>query len=203
MSNPDEIGKEHVVQKGVSPLHIVLTAVMSGVLALMILFAAITTTVVPGVAALYPATAFEVVFGIWFGVWGGIASYIGLVIAGTYGGWFPLPLGIVLSLSDFAAAMIPAAAFRLLRANPTLASKKDVAVYIIFGVILSSVIPSLYYNLINLSIGWIPGWEAFWVAVISWNVGNYLVTTVIGIPLLRLVTPYVKKAGLYVERWLA
>ncbi|MDW8084446.1 MAG: hypothetical protein RMI49_04535 [Candidatus Caldarchaeum sp.] len=176
---------------------------MAGVLALMILFAAVTTTVVPGVAALYPATAFEVTFGIWFGVWGAIASYIGLVIAGTYGGWFPLPLGIVLSLSDFAAAMIPAAAFRFFKANPALVSKKDWAVYILFGVILSSVIPSLYYNLINLSIGWLPGWEAFWLAVFSWNVGNYIVTTVIGIPLLKLVTPYVKKTGLYVERWLS
>jgi len=197
----EDAGEVEVGRRGVNPLHIVLTAVMAGVLALMILFAAITTTVVPGVAALYPATAFEVVFGIWFGVWGALAAYIGLVIAGTYAGWFPLPLGIVLSVSDFAAAFIPAAAFRLLKANPELKGGKDWATYIIFGVILSSVIPSIYYNLINLAIGWLPSWEAFWLAIISWNIGNYIVTTVIGIPLLKIVTPYVKRSALYIERW--
>ncbi|MEM1999763.1 MAG: hypothetical protein QXO30_01850 [Candidatus Caldarchaeum sp.] len=194
-------GEIYVARKGVNPIHIVLTAVMAGVLALMILFAAITTTVVPGVAALYPATAFEVVFGIWFGVWGAIAAYIGLIIAGTYAGWFPLPLGIVLSVSDFAAALIPAAAFRLLKSDPSLITKKDWATYILFGVILSSVIPSIYYNAINLWVGWIPSWEAFWLSVVSWNIGNYIVTTLIGIPLLKIVTPYVKKSALIVQHW--
>ncbi len=189
--------------KGVSPLHIVLTAVMAGVLAITILFAAITTTVVPGVAALYPATALEVVFGIWFGVWGAVAAYIGLLIAGSYAGWFPLPLGIILSLSDFAAALIPAAAFRLFRADPSLKNWRDWIIYVAFGIILSSVIPSLYYNSINLAIGWLPGMEAFWLAVISWNIGNYIVTTVIGIPLLKVVTPYIKRSGLYVQKWLS
>jgi hypothetical protein len=198
-----ESGETYLPKRGVSPLHIVLTAVMAGVLSLMILFAAITTTVVPGVAALYPATAFEVVFGIWFGVWGALAAYIGLVIAGTYAGWFPLPLGVVLSLSDFAAAFIPAAAFRLLKADPALKRARDWVTYIVFGVVLSSVIPSFYYNSINLAIGWIPSWEAFVLAVVSWNIGNYIVTTVIGIPILKIVTPYVKRSALYVQHWLS
>lgn len=182
-------------------MHIVLTATMAGVLGVLMIYSIITTTIVPGVAALYPATAFEVVFGSWFGVWGGIAAYIALVIAGTYGGWFPLPLGLVLAVSDFSGAVIPAAAFRLLKGDVGLKSRRDWAIYIAFGIILSTVPGSLYYNLINLYVGWIPSWEAFWVGVISWNLGNFLVNTVIGIPLLRVVTPYVKRAGLYVEGW--
>ncbi len=193
--------REIRVKRGVTPLHIVLTAIMAGVLGVMILYAAITTTIVPGVAAVYPATAFEVVFGCWFGVWGGIAAYIGLIIAGTYAGWFPLPLGIVLALSDFSAAVIPAAAFRLLKGDVGLKGGRDWAIYIVFGIVLSTVPGSIYYNLINLYIGWIPSWEAFWVGVISWNLGNFLVNTIIGIPLLKVVTPYVKRAGLYVEGW--
>jgi integral membrane sensor domain MASE1 len=193
-----------VVRKGISPVHIVLTAIMAGVLAVMILYAAITTTVVPAVAAVYPATAFEVVFGCWFGVWGAIAAYIGLVIAGTYAGWFPLPLGMVLALgADLTAALIPAAAFRLLKGNVALKSRKDWLIFIVFGIVLSTVPGSIYYNLINFYIGLIPSWEAFWVAVISWNLGNFIVITVIGTPLLKIVTPYVKRTGLYVRGWLS
>jgi len=155
------------------------------------------------VAALYPATAFEVIFGVWFGLWGAIASYLGLLIAGTYAGWFPLPLGLVLSVSDFLAAFMPALTFKLMKADPELKTKRDWIAYIIGGVILSSLPGSLYYNYINLLIGWLPSWEAFWVGVVSWNLGNYIVVLVIATPLLKIVTRYVRRTGLYVERWLS
>lgn len=59
-------GEEKVikVKRGISPLHIILTAVNAGIIAILVLYAAISTTIVPGVAALYPATAFEVSFGL-------------------------------------------------------------------------------------------------------------------------------------------
>jgi hypothetical protein len=41
------------------------------------------------------------------------------------------------------------------------------------------------------------------LAVVSWNIGNYIVTTVIGIPILKIVTPYVKRSALYVQHWLS
>jgi len=172
---------------------------MAGVIAILVLYAAITTTVVPGVAALYPATAFEVTFGIWFGVWGAIASYLGLLIAGTYAGWFSLPIGMVLSVSDFLAAFIPALLFRALKVQPSLKTPRDWAVYIVAGVILSSLPGSLYYNYINLLLGYLPGMEAFWVGVISWNIGNYVVVLIISTILLKSVSGYVMKAGLYVK----
>lgn len=198
----DEQVERQVTKKGVTPIHIVLTAVMAGVLTIMVVFSAITTTVVPGVAALYPATALEVVFGIWFGAWGVLAAYLGLVIGGIYAGWYPIPLALALGFADAGAAFIPALAFRLFKANAALKSTKDWVVYIVFGVVLSSVIPSLYGNSVSYAVGWIPSWEAFWVATVSWNIGNYIVVAVIGTPLLRLVTEYVKRSGLFVQRWL-
>jgi len=125
-----------------------------------------------------------------------------LLIAGVYAGWFPLPLGIVLSISDFLAAFMPYLIFKLMKADPELKTRKDWIAYIIGGIILSSLPGSLYYNYINLLIGWLPSWEAFWVGVAAWNIGNYIVVAVIATPLLKIVTKHIKRYGLYVENWI-
>lgn len=195
------MGEEEVrITGGITPMHIILTAINSGVIGILAILGVVYTPVVPGVAALYPATAFEVAFGIWFGVWGAIASYIGCLIMNLYTG-FPIVLAIPLSLSDFLAAAIPMTAFRLAKSNPELKTLKDWINYVISGVILSSVPGSLYYCYILMALGWIPSWEAFWLSVISWNVGNYIVVLVITTPLLKILTNYVKRTGLYVKGW--
>ena len=195
------MGEEEIkITGGITPMHIILTAINSGVIGILAILGVVYTPVVPGVAALYPATAFEVAFGLWFGIWGAIASYIGCLIMNLYTG-IPIVFAIPLSLSDFLAAAIPMAAFRLAKTDPELKTLKDWVNYIISGVILSSVPGSLYYCYILLKIGWIPSWEAFWLSVISWNVGNYIVVLVITTPLLKILTNYVKRTGLYVKGW--
>jgi len=181
---------------------LILTAVNTFIIAVLILYAAITTTIVPGVAALYPATAFEVLFGIWFGVWGAIASYLGLLAAGLYAGWFPSPgVGAVLSVSDFLAAFLPYLVFKAMKADPELKSKRDWAAYILGGVILSSLPGSLYYNYLNLMMGQLRTWDEFWLGVYSWNVGNYIVVLVITTPLLKAVTRFIPRPLLSLRRY--
>lgn len=187
---------------GITPMHIILTAINSGVIGILAILGVVYTPVLPGVAALYPATAFEVAFGIWFGIWGAIASYIGCVIMNLYTG-IPIVLAIPLSLSDFLAAGIPMAAFRLAKSDPELKTLKDWINYIISGVILSSVPGSMYYMYILMVIGWVPSWEAYWIAVAAWNIGNYIVVLVITTPMLKILTAYVKRSGLYVEGWVS
>ncbi|MCD6515186.1 MAG: hypothetical protein J7L07_09710 [Candidatus Odinarchaeota archaeon] len=188
------------VARGITPMHIILTAINSGVIGILAILGVVYTPVLPGVAALYPATAFEVAFGIWFGIWGAIASYIGCLIMNLYTG-IPIVLAIPLSISDFLAAGIPAAAFRLAKSDPELKTIKDWINYIISGVILSSVPGSMYYMYILMIIGWVPSWEAYWAAVAAWNIGNYIVVLIIATPMLKILTSYVKRSGLYVEGW--
>lgn len=179
---------------------IILTGICAAVVGVLVYFAAITITFIPGVAALYPAAAFESVFGAWFGIWGALASYLGLLTAGTAGGWFAGPNGLVLALSDFIQALAPMIAVRYFRLDPELPNWRHAASYVLVSLLFGSLPGSLIYNYINLQLGVLAGWNSFWVAVIAWNTGNFVLFIVIGIPVLRYGTRIVKRSDLYVSK---
>lgn len=181
---------------------IVLTGVCGAIIGILAFYAAITVTIIPGVAAIYPATAFEVVFGAWFGIWGAIASYLGLLIAGTLGGWFPLPIGVFVSLSDFWMAMVPAILVRYTKFSVNELTVGAVIKFVIVTIVLGSLPGSLYYNYINLQIGIVPDWEAFWLAVFAWNFGNAVIITFVAVPLLRFFSVTVQRLDLFIEKML-
>jgi len=179
-----------------NPLKLVVTASCAAVVGVLAYAGAITTTIVPGVAALYPAAAVEVAFGIWFGLPGAIGSYIGLLIAGSLAGWFSIPVGAMMSVSDFLIAIIPYWAFRISRRDPSLPTWRDVGFFLLVSIFGGSLASSLYYNEVSLRLGVLPSRSAYWTAVIGWNIGNVLILSFIGIPLLRTATKFVVRAGL-------
>jgi hypothetical protein len=181
------------------PLRLIITAMCAGIVGVLAFYAAITTTIVPGVAAIYPAVAFEATFGAWFGIWGAISSFLGLLIAGSVSGWFSMPIGIILSMSDFMVAFAGAIACRWFRVDPSLPTFRDSVLFVIVTWGFGSIPSSLYYNGVNFALGVIPSWESFWIGVIGWNLGNLIIIPVIGIPLMKTVTVIVRRLGLYVE----
>ncbi|EXI92774.1 MAG: hypothetical protein AW12_00254 [Candidatus Accumulibacter sp. BA-94] len=180
------------------PIFIV-TCTAAAIIGVLAYFAAISVTFVPGVAALYPAAAFEAVFGAWFGIYGAIASYIGLLFAGATGGWFSIQTGIFLSVSDFILALAPAIAARRGVFDPALPTASDAFKFWAVSLFLGSLPGSLVYNFINLQLGALAGWNSFWVAVLGWNIGNAIVLAALGVPLARIGTALIKKRGLYVQ----
>lgn len=181
--------------------NVVILAIAAAVIAVLSAIAAITVTFVPGVAALYPATAFEAAFGAWFGVWGALASYIGLLAAGTGAGWFSVTTGLLLALSDFLVAISCAIGIRTFKIDPSLPTMRDVISFYVVALFLGSVPASLFYNLINLQLGVIAGWNSFWAAVVGWNIGNAIVLLVIGIPLMKIGTSTIKRMGLFIKQY--
>src|SRR5207249_10016305 len=126
----------------------------------------------------------------WFGIYGAIASYIGLVVAGSLGGWFPIPNGLVLGLSDLVLALSVAVAVRWFRLDPEIPNARHAFGFVLASLV-GSVIGSLWYNTMNLYVFKILGGDSsFWAAVIGWNVGNLIVIVVIGL----LLVKYVNKA---------
>ncbi len=171
---------------------IVSTGVAAAIIGVLALVAAVTVTFIPGVAALYPATAFEAAFGVWLGYRGGIAAYIGLLFAGLLAGWFNLPTGVLLSVSDALIAFAGTLAVRYLGLRPSLPRLHDAAVFV-GAALTGSVLGSLWYNLINLGLGVIAGWGTFWLAILGWNLGNLIILIVVGVPLMRFATPVLEK----------
>ncbi len=178
---------------------IIVSGMAAAIVGLLAFFAAIAVPFVPGVSVLYPAAAFESVFGSWFGLWGAFASYIGLLTAGSAGGWFAVPNGLVLALSDFMQALAPMIAIRYLGLKPELPNWKHAASYVFISLVFGSIPGSLWYNYINLRLGVLSGPNSFWTAVVAWNLGNLILFVLIGIPLLRFGTQIIRRADLYVK----
>lgn len=180
---------------------LIVTGICASVIGVLAYFAAITVTFVPGVASLYPATAFELAFGSWFGFWGALASFIGLLIAGSVGGWFSIVNGVLLSLSDFIVALAPAIAIKYFGLDPELRSIKDTIIFVAIGLFFGSLPASLLYNYVNLQLGQLSGWNSYWFAVGGWNLGNLIMITIIGIPLMKYGTAYIKKSDIYFKNF--
>lgn len=179
-----------------------MTAVAAAIVAVLAALAAVTVTFVPGVAALYPATAFEAGFGAWFGLWGALASYLGLLLAGSVSGWFSLVNGLALAVSDLMIALASAIGIRTFKIDPALPSFRHAAAFYAVSLLLGSVPASLFYNYVNLQLGVLAGWSSFWTAVIGWNLGNAIVLLIVGLPLMRLGTPTIIRTGLFVRGYL-
>ena len=180
---------------------IVITGVCAAVIGVLAAAAAITVTFIPGVAALYPAAAFEAAFGAWFGIWGAIASYIGLLVAGSVSNWFSVANGLVLSISDFIVALSCVVGVRAFKIDPAVPNFRNALAFYLVALLLGSLPASLFYNYINLRLGVLAGWNSFWTAVVGWNLGNAVILLVIGIPLMRVGTPLIKRIGLFVRTY--
>lgn len=178
---------------------IIITGICAAIIGVLVFFAAISVPFLPGVSALYPGAAFESAFGSWFGIWGALASYIGLLAAGTAGGWFAVPNGMLLALSDFVQAAAPMIAVRYLRLNPELPNWRHMLGYVTVSLFFGSLPGSLFYNYVNLRLGVLAGWHSYWAAVLAWNIGNLIMFILIGVPLLRFGTRLIKRADLYVK----
>jgi hypothetical protein len=200
-----EIAPPRVVANGnnAAMRNLLITGVAGAVIGVLAFFAAITVTFVPGVAAIYPAAAFEGAFGAWFGVWGALASYLGLLVAGSAGGWFALfPTGLLLSVSDFLMALAPAVAVRAFGLKPELPNWRHTVSFVLVTLFLGSLPGSLLYNYVNLQLGQLAGWHSYWVAVGGWNLGNLFILAFVGVPLMKYGTPIIKRVDLYVPRFL-
>ncbi len=138
---------------------------------------------------------------IWFGVWG--------VIAGTV---FPFLTSLLLLDVDIAhvvtmlpanmlEGLIPAAFFRVLKANPALENSRDLAIYgvgaILIPPIIGGLMTSWFWLLLDLT-----DWQTFKTFSFDWALSDMLVLIVFGIPAMMFLTPILRRRGLLVEGWL-
>jgi len=146
------------VKVGVTWRHIVVTALATGVAAILAIYAVIAAPVAPfpGVSGLYLAAAIYVPLSLWLGMWGCLAGYFSCVILGFvsgFGAW-----SFYWSLADFFEGLIPLLAFRLFKADVDIGAdlKRKNELYIILAVlIIDLIIAAIATRIPGLGVLWI------------------------------------------------
>ncbi|WP_135606213.1 hypothetical protein [Methanococcoides sp. NM1] len=152
----------------------------------------------PGVSGIYFAVAFTIAFGLWYGMWGAISAYFGCLIGGGTLIDMPLSMNIIWSLADFWQVLIPLVAFVSLGADITLRTRRDVAIFLVFGLFLNNLVGAIWGSSILVAGGIVP-WSEYGNVFRGWFIGNLVVTILITPLLLRFVTPYLSNTRSYVR----
>ena len=163
-------------------------------------FAALSTSNVAGVVTFYFAVAFMIAFTLWFGVWGAVAAYVGCVIGSGIPAGLPISVNLYWSLADLWQVLIPLAAFWLLRADVGLRSKRDFAVFAVFGLFLNNLVGALWGSAVFVLSGKFLAAD-FATLFSNWFLGNLVVTVLITPLLLRFVTPVITKKGWFMPKF--
>ena len=181
-------------------IYIVILLILIIVNTLLARFAIITGAIGPGVAKFYFAVPFMIVFTLWFGAWGAVAAYLGCFIGAGMLGAMPFNVNLYWSLADVWQVVVPLLAFRELRANVGLKTRKDLIVFLLFGWVLNNLVGAGWGS-ISLAIGELASWRDVPVLFASWFSTNLLVTLVIAPLTLRYATPFILKSGLYIQKY--
>ncbi|MCL4458932.1 MAG: MASE1 domain-containing protein [Chloroflexi bacterium] len=183
------------------PIHIAIIAIAAGINGVLDAFGVVSAQIVPGVAAFYPAVAFQIAFGAWFGIWGVLGCWLGAFFGGVISGMPVLP-ALVMKFGAGLQALVVALAFRAFNVNPALPTKKDWVYYIIFGVVVAHLFGATWGVGSLAAFGIIP-WGVFWVAWVPWVIGNMIVVAIITTPLFLGVSRVVLRSAAYMKGMVA
>ena len=179
--------------------YILIFIVITVINALLSHFAVLNYSIVPGITEVYFAVAFMIAFTLWFGLWGAIAAYLGCFIGAGLFDMLPLSINLYWSFADVWQVIIPLIAFRFLNADTGLTTKKDFLIFLIFGIVLNNAVGAAWGTIMYAAADVIT-WEHLSTAFLAWFIGNMIVTAIITTLLLKYVSPYIKKAGLTVNK---
>jgi hypothetical protein len=153
-----------------------------------------------GIALVYIAVAFMILFTLWFGAYGAIAAYIGTLLGGvlTTASLLQHPeIAVIWAVAGLLQVLIPLVAVRMFEVDLTLAGRRDWTIILLFAVLIN--------NLVGAA------WGAFTLSLLgpvniagvfsTWLVGNIIITILI-VPLaLRFLTEKVNKSKLFVKKY--
>jgi hypothetical protein len=153
-----------------------------------------------GVALVYIAVAFMILFTLWFGAYGAIAAYIGTLLAGVLSTESLLQhpeIAIIMAVAGLLQVLIPLVAVRTFRVDLTLESRRDLTVVLLFAVLINNLVGAAWgtFTLSLLGPVNIPGTFS------TWLVSNIVITILI-VPLaLRFGTEKVSRSKLFVKQY--
>ncbi len=153
-----------------------------------------------GIALVYIAVAFMILFTLWFGAYGAIAAYVGTLLAGVLSTESLLnhpEIAVIWAVAGLLQVLIPLVAVRMFRVDLTLESRRDWTVILLFAVLINNLVGAAW-GVFTLSL---IGPVNFAGAFSTWLVGNIIITLLI-VPLaLRFLTEKVNKSKVFVKKY--
>jgi hypothetical protein len=159
-------------------------------------------TPIPGISVFYPPSGFGSATGVWFGFWGWIGAVLGTLFAAPYWG-YSLPVALLFAFLTPWEVLIPALIWRSLKLDASLKGAKAYAVYIGIVAIFGTFLDAVFGMFVSIFAGYYTTDFAFKVAIWPWWLADAVAALVLGIVLLKALTPYIKKTGLYYDGFFA
>lgn len=152
-----------------------------------------------GLAVLWLGAVVIASGSIWFGGWGVVAGILFPFLAGRLEG-VDTQTCLLAVLPNLLEGLIPALAFRRLGADPALQDRRSLTAYILWVVIVPSLVGGVLAAWFWLKLGKIDQ-AAFRLLAFDWSLSNMVVLIVFGFPALYLLTPAFRQRGWLVEGW--
>jgi len=188
-------------RRPVGVIHIVITALLIGIGAVVGAFGSFALPLGFGVNFFWPAIAVQNVGSIWFGAWGVIAASLFPIISNGIAGT-PVYVSLAYIPANAVQAFLPALAFRVFKADPRLRKGRDYVIFLV-AITLGNIFGALYSPLVVLKGFGLLTAESVPVFIWGWFAGNELAGIVFGLILMKALSDVVMRSKAFVKKWFA
>lgn len=181
--------------------HFAMTALFTGIGIVVGTFGSIAVPL-GFISAFWPGQAIQAVGSIWYGMWGGIASAVFPLISNSISGSAPLPVSLAYIPGNLAQGIVAGWAFRQFKADPRLKSVKDWIIFTIWGIIVANIIGAGWGSTVLRMFGLITP-KAHLTVFIGWFLGNSVISWILGVIMLKYISPIVIKTKTFCKGYWA
>ncbi len=182
-------------------VHVVMMALFTGIGIVVGTFGSLAVPI-GFVSAFWPGQAIQAVGSIWYGMWGGIAGFVFPLISNAMSGSAPLPVSLAYIPANFVQGMAAGWAFRAFKCHPALKTTKDWLVFTFIGIIAANLFGAAWGSTVLRLFGLITP-EAHLVTFAGWFVGNTVASWILGVLLLKFISPLVVKTKAFCKGYWA
>ena len=181
--------------------HFVMMALFTGIGVVIGTFGSIAVPL-GFIAAFWPGQAIQSVGSIWYGMWGGVAAFVFPIISNAISGSAPLVVSLCYIPGNFAQGIIAGWAFRKFQADPRLKSGKDWVIFTEFGALIPNIIGAAWGSTILRLFGMVTP-AAHFTTFVGWFLGNAPTSWLLGVIMLKFISPIVLKTKAFCKGYWA
>lgn len=182
-------------------VHIVALALFTGIGIVVGTFGSLAIPI-GFVSAFWPGQAIQAVGSIWYGMWGGLAAFLFPLLSNAMSGSAPLPVSMAYIPANFVQGMAAGWIFRQMKLHPALKYGRDWLWFTLVGILAANAFGALWGTSVLRAFGLITA-AAQPVAWAGWFLGNSVASWVLGVLLLKFLSPLVIKTKAFCKGYWA